>query len=110
MDVLEIYIYIYHHLIQIQAKIPYIHGTFSGLANLLQSPNFMSTKTDYSQTIPFMSVFINPIRQTKYPQIFQFTKLNVCQMYHIYYRYFVLNCVNSIAKMLAFEKVLIFYW
>ena len=31
----------------------------------LQSPNFMSTNTDYSQTIPFMSVFINPIPQTK---------------------------------------------
>ena len=47
-----------------------IRGTFIGDFNFavwqiwLQLPNLMSANTDYSQTIPFMSVFINPIHQT----------------------------------------------
>ena len=70
-----------------------IHGTFGGDLNLavwqiwFQSPNFMSANSDYNQTIPFMSVFINPICQTKCPPIcitFQFAKLNVHQMYRVY--------------------------
>ena len=46
----------------------------------------MSANTDYSQMIPFMSVFNNPIHRTKCAPIcitFQFTKLNICQMYRV---------------------------
>ena len=80
-------------------------GTFGIDFNLavwrirLQSPNFMSTNTDYSQTIPFMSVFINPIHQTKSPPIcitFQFAKLNVRQMYCVYVSYHVHEANNII--------------
>ena len=53
----------------------------------LQSPNFMSANTDYSQAIPlyrFLLTLFAKLNVHQFALTFQFAKLNVCQMYHIY--------------------------